>query len=166
MSGRIFWITGLPGSGKTTLSRKIQRFFRSNGVNPILLDGDDIRIALGDTFGYTKGERLKLGKIYINLARMLEGQGHVVIVSTVSLMQELHDYRKSSIPRAFVIFINAQDELLNLRNQKQLRDAATPNSPGINLSVEYPDDADCVLFGNENEQQLEELIIDLVKDSK
>lgn len=157
----VIWITGLPGSGKTTLAKHVQIFLQSKGINPVLLDGDEIRVALGETFGYTKDERLKIARIYANMASILKKQGHTVVVSTVSLMQELHEYRKNLLPEALVILIKARSDVLDSRNQKQLRDEVVMNSPGVTMTVEFPEDADFVLTGTEQDFEIRDFLLSL-----
>lgn len=157
----VIWITGLPGSGKTTLAKQVQIFLQSKGINPVLLDGDEIRAAFGDTFGYTKDERLKVARVYANMASVLKKQGHTVVVSTVSLMQEFHEYRRNLLPEALVVLINARNDVLDSRNQKQLRDEVVSNSPGVTMTVEFPQDAHFVLTGTEQDFEIRDFLLSL-----
>src|SRR5262245_33759181 len=62
--GTTYWITGLPGSGKTTIARLLCARLRSAGSPAILIDGDRMREILGGTFGYRPAERKNLAGIY------------------------------------------------------------------------------------------------------
>jgi adenylylsulfate kinase-like enzyme len=151
---KVIWVTGLPGSGKTTLSRSLHSFLKSEGTNTVLLDGDDLREAFNHKFGYTKLERIEASRIYINLAKLLARQGIVVIVSTVSLFNEVFTYLEVEIPTARIVFIDANHTLLDSRNQKQLRSTGAQSSPGVSLNVDYPKKPFVRLDGDENQEQL------------
>jgi len=57
-----------------------------------------------------------------------------------------------------IIWINASKELLDSRNQKNLRKPSSINSPGINLEIEYPTDCDLIFSGQEEKHIYLELI--------
>lgn len=148
----IYWITGLPGSGKSTLSNVLKEVLNS-GSNPIVqLDGDCIRECFMENFGYSRNERVILGKSYLNLAILISNQGFDVIVSTVSLLDEIHQYirKLKKIHEIKVIFINPSITLLNSRNQKNLRTGLIDNSPGINMEVSFPSQKNLELSGEED----------------
>jgi adenylylsulfate kinase-like enzyme len=150
----VFWITGLPGSGKTTLAKNFQAYLRSQNLAAVLLDGDELRGALNHRFGYTREERIEASKIYINFAKIIALQDEIVIVSTVSLFQEVFDYLQHELPSSIVVFIDASTQLLDSRNQKQLRSTKVGSSPGITLSVDFPKNPKIKLFGDESKEEL------------
>lgn len=57
--GRVYWITGLSGAGKTTIGTALYRQSKGNMDNVVLLDGDAIRKAFGNDLGYSDAERRK-----------------------------------------------------------------------------------------------------------
>jgi adenylylsulfate kinase-like enzyme len=152
--GQVIWITGLPGSGKSTVARSLHAFLTIEQISAVVLDGDDLREAFNHKFGYTKEERIEVSRIYINLAKMLASQGLVVIVSTVSLFNEVFTYLETKIPTAKIVFIDANSTLLDSRNQKQLRLLGAQSSPGVSLEVDYPNEPNFRLNGDENQEQL------------
>ena len=156
----IYWITGLPGSGKTTLARILQEDLISEGRSTVLLDGDELRKCFLNHFGYSRSERVLLGNIYINLAELFNRQKIDVIVSTVSMYSEIYTRleteKKSNEIK--VIWLNASKELLDSRNQKNLRNLNTINSPGINLEINYPINYDLIFSGQEDKQTYLKLI--------
>ena len=82
---RVVWITGLPGSGKTTLAKLLQNELKARGEFSVLIDGDDIRALLGNKYGYDRNSRESLARIYQDITAFLIRQDVSVIVSTVSL---------------------------------------------------------------------------------
>lgn len=153
----VIWVTGLPGSGKSTFSRNLRAFLTDEGVNAVILDGDDLREAFNHTFGYTKEDRIKVSYIYVNLAKILASQGIVVIVSTVSLFNEVFTYLETEIPTAKIVLLDANKKLLDSRNQKQLRSISAQNSPGVSLEVDYPNKPMLRLDGDEDQERLDSI---------
>src|SRR5438094_8560872 len=55
--GRVFWITGLSGAGKTTLGRELWNRLRATGREAIFLDGDDLRRVIAEALGHDQDNR-------------------------------------------------------------------------------------------------------------
>lgn len=53
----VIWIIGLPGSGKTTLAKKLQK--ENSSLKILHIDGDDMRTIWGEDIGYTLEDRKK-----------------------------------------------------------------------------------------------------------
>ena len=149
----VIWITGLPGSGKTTFAKNLQSYLRDANIAAILLDGDELRAALNHKFGYTREERIEASKIYINFAKMLASQSEIVIVATVSLFDEVFEYLHTEIPSIKIVLIDASTNLLDSRNQKQLRLSDAKNAPGVSLDVDFPKNPTFRLSGIENRDE-------------
>ena len=95
--GLVVWITGLSGSGKTTIAKKIIRKLKVH--KPIHLDGDDLREILnikGKTT-FSKKNREKIGLIYSKFANYLANQGNFVIVSVMALNNSTFYWNKKNI---------------------------------------------------------------------
>jgi adenylylsulfate kinase len=86
----VIWLTGLSGSGKTTIANSLATQLRKRSYNPVLLDGDEIRDLLkmnGFDEDARKTHNLNIGSI----ASLLEKQGNIVIVSLISPYIEIRD---------------------------------------------------------------------------
>ncbi len=91
--GKILFITGLPGSGKTSIGKKLKKILEKKKINSIHLDGDELRLILSN-FKYSKKERIKLSFIYLKLAEKLINDTDIIILTTVSLYREIENYNK------------------------------------------------------------------------
>ena len=159
----IYWITGLPGSGKTTFACELSEKMKAAGMIGIHLDGDEMRSCLNDKFGYSKSERIFLGQYYLNLSISLQKQGFHIIVSTVSMFKEVYSYldEKKEDNKIKIVFVDAPIETLNQRNQKYLRNENAIESPGINLEIDYPTFFDYRTNGIENKSVVDEILQEL-----
>ena len=69
--GRVYWITGLAGAGKTTLGLMLRdEITRNSGLAPVFIDGDEIRAAFGNIFGYEEADRRELAFSYSRLCNI------------------------------------------------------------------------------------------------
>lgn len=82
--GAVVWLTGLPGAGKSTLARALERRVFSRGGSPILLDGDTLRAGLNSDLGFTPHDRTENIRRLAEIAAHLARNGHVAIVAAVS----------------------------------------------------------------------------------
>lgn len=79
----VIFLTGLSGSGKTTIAKSLVEKYKKKGIVPILLDGDEIRKVIHQT-GFDEESRKKHNLNVGYMASLLESQGKVVIVSLIS----------------------------------------------------------------------------------
>ena len=81
----ILWFTGQPGSGKTTLCNEVIKRVSEKVIH---IDGDDIREVL-DNKDYSENGRRKNIQFAINMAKVMESKGYLVVVSLVSPYRDL-----------------------------------------------------------------------------
>lgn len=150
----VIWITGLSGSGKTTIAKKIYNLIKKSYNNCCLLDGDIIREALNYSWGYTLPERLKGAKQVQGLSRMLDNEGMIVVCATMSLFKEIHENNRLYFDSYLEIFLDVDMEVLIKRDKKLLYSRAIKglerNVVGINLSYEEPQNPHLYLTNNLN----------------
>ena len=117
----IIWITGLPGSGKTTLARNLKSILETKVSNNIvILDGDNIRGILPYKISYSNEDRMKLAFFYSKLALLIEQSNCIVICSFVALFHSVQEYTRLKANDYFEIFLDPSlDELVNI-NKKGL----------------------------------------------
>jgi bifunctional enzyme CysN/CysC len=87
-NGAVIWLTGLPGAGKSTLARALERRLFSRGGSPILLDGDTLRAGLNGDLGFSSGDRSENIRRLAEVATHLARNGHIAIVAAVSPARE------------------------------------------------------------------------------
>ncbi len=117
----IIWITGLPGSGKTTLAKKIKSILESKiSNNIVLLDGDNIRNILPYEMAYSNESRVKLAHFYSKLALLIEESNCIVICSFVALFHDVQEQTRLTANDYFEIFLDPSLDELVQKNKKGL----------------------------------------------
>ena len=134
--GRVVWITGFAGAGKTTLARAAQARWPGPVV---LLDGDSLREALGGAHGHDRAARLHLAQSYGRLARLVAASGVDVLVATISMFHEVHAWNRAHIPLYTEVYLEAARALLHERDQHGLyRATSHKHVVGEDLAAETP----------------------------
>lgn len=95
----IIWLTGQPGSGKTTLANKFIANLRKNNASAkiINLDGDDLR-NINKNKDYSKEGRIKNISTAISIIRFLANKKYICVVSIVAPYRFLRDTLKTEFP--------------------------------------------------------------------
>ena len=103
--GIVIWFTGLSGSGKTTVARRIEEILRQKGYRVELLDGDEVRKWLSPEAGFTREDRTRHLIRVANVARLLARNGVIVLCSFVSPYIEVREKIREIVERENIPFI-------------------------------------------------------------
>ena len=97
--GRVYWVTGLHNSGKTTIGTALYYELKKRRNNVVILDGDIMKdIASGtETAEYNLKDRLIRAKRYSKMAKMLADQGLWVVVCAIAMFDEIRDWNRNNI---------------------------------------------------------------------
>lgn len=144
--GCVYWITGLSGSGKTTLSHLLYQRLKAEKRKVLLLDGDELRWALGLTdCSYEFEERKKIALIYCRLCKMLAEQGTDVVIATISLFHDCHRWNRENQPSYYEVYLRVPKEVLASRNQKNLYSRDGQAVVGLDVQFEEPVEPDLII---------------------
>lgn len=147
--GRLIWITGLAGSGKTTIASQLHEKLKEQ-ENAIHLDGDALRELLKNPYnkeyGHTIEDRKATAYIYAKLASMLTAQGMTVIVSTISLFHEIHEYNRQHNNEYYEILVDADE---TQRHKRREIYATAGDVMGVHQTPELPKNPTLVLKNND-----------------
>lgn len=136
----IYWLTGQPGAGKTTLAKSIMelRYF-SDWFH---IDGDDIR-ELFDNKDYSKEGRMKNVQLAQHLAQYLQSKGQNVLVSLVSPYKEQRELFKEKLGNAVKeVYLHTSE--VRGREQFFVQDYEPPKENYIDMCTDNITVAECV----------------------
>jgi adenylylsulfate kinase-like enzyme len=147
--GRVFWITGLSGAGKTTLGRELRNRLRAAGNAVTFLDGDALRSEIAEDLGHSAGDRRRSAMRNARLCRLLAEQGANVVCATISLFHEVQRWNRENIPGYREIYLRVPIDELRRRDSKGIYAGAqrgdTRDVVGLDVPAEVPEAPDLVL---------------------
>ena len=150
----VIWITGLSGAGKTTLAKEIVSQLATENKKPILLDGDQLREIFIDSTNqaisaHDRSSRLTLALKYSGLARLLSEQGFWVIVATISLFKEVHNWNRKNLKNYYEVFLDTPVEELKKRDSKKIYSRffgnEISNVAGLDIKADQPKSPDLLV---------------------
>jgi bifunctional enzyme CysN/CysC len=149
-NGAVVWLTGLPGAGKSTLARALERHLFTRGGSPILLDGDTLRAGLNGDLGFTPEARTENIRRLAEVATHLARNGHIAIVAAVSPSREDRTAARRIADDLFrEIHVATSAEVCESRDPKghyaKARSGNLKNFTGIGTDYEPPAQAELVI---------------------
>ncbi|WP_052749331.1 adenylyl-sulfate kinase [Rheinheimera mesophila] len=167
--GKVLWLTGLSGSGKSTIAALIQNHLIELGRCPVMLDGDQIRAAIADPhWGYDNESRLIGSYRYARLASLFSSQGHIVIVPTISMFHEVQQWNRAHTPGYFEVYLRTMEQTRRSRDPKvlyrQQKQGQQQEMAGMDLHIEEPLTPD-LLIDNDGDQTQIAIVANLIIDA-
>ena len=149
-NGLVVWMTGLSGSGKTTIAQEVERILIEQGIPAYVLDGDELRRGLNKDLGFSAEDRTENMRRTMEVANLFRKAGTVVIVSLISPFAESREAARTLIGDRFMeVYVKASLETCQMRDPKKLyrkaSDGGIKNFTGIDGSYEVPKHPDLVL---------------------
>ncbi|MFK7934070.1 MAG: adenylyl-sulfate kinase [Saprospiraceae bacterium] len=119
---KVLWLTGLSGSGKSTIARELERALHNKGKLAQVLDGDNIRIGINSNLGFSLTDRQENIRRIAEVAKLYLNTGVITICSFISPTQEIRAMVRDIVGAAdFIeIYINAPLEVCEQRDVKGL----------------------------------------------
>jgi len=169
--GKVYWITGLSGAGKTTIGKELYNYIKARKDNIVFLDGDIARKAYLEDLGYTSDERIRGAYRTSRICNMLSDQGIDVIICIIAMYDEIRRWNRENIENYIEVFLDVPMEVLIERDQKSLYSSVLngkiENVAGMDMNVEYPVQPDLKILNDGSKtpeeivQQLASMFIDV-----
>ena len=142
--GQVLWLTGLSGSGKSTIANALEKKLYAEGKKTYVLDGDNIRHGLNKDLGFTDKDRVENIRRVAEVAKLMCDAGLIVITAFISPFRAEREMARSLFQSGEYkeIFISTPLKIAEQRDPKGLykkaRSGEIPNFTGINSPYEKP----------------------------
>lgn len=148
--GTVLWLTGLSGSGKSTIAKHLQKRLFSDGIQTFMLDGDNIRLGLNKDLSFSGPDRLENIRRIAEVAHLFSQAGMIALCSFISPSKKMRDLvRNLNAPCFYEFFVKCSLETCERRDPKGLyakaRKGEIPNFTGISAPYEVPENPDLIL---------------------
>lgn len=147
----VLWLTGLSGSGKSTIANALQSLLHSHGRHSYLLDGDNVRHGLNKDLGFTDVDRVENIRRVGEVSKLMADAGLITIVSFISPFRaERRLARELMEDGEFIeVYVNTSLALAETRDPKGLykkaRAGEIANFTGIDSPYEPPEDPEITI---------------------
>ena len=158
--GKLFWITGFSGSGKTQISKKIYTQIKKSYGPTILFSGDNIR-KIFNLKGHTYKNRKEIVMKYCKLAKFITTQNINVIFAVVGLMHNIREWNRKNIKNYIEIYIKSDLKKIIKNKKKKIYHKNIQNIVGLDIKSELPKKPDIILY-NKFQKNINELSSELI----
>ena len=153
--GICIWLTGLSGSGKTTIAKQIAKELHQAGILTEVLDGDNIRLGINKNLSFSVEDRLENIRRTAEICKLFVNSGVVTICCLVSPTEKIRLLAKEIIGESdfYNVFVNASLATCEKRDTKGLYQKARAGEitdfTGISSPFEIPENPSLVLDTND-----------------
>src|SRR5437868_8836364 len=167
--GAVVWLTGLSGSGKSTIAQALERELFIRAMHPYVLDGDNVRHGLNSNLGFAPEDRVENIRRVSEAAKLMADAGNVVITAFISPYradrQRARAIAMEGNAEFIEVFVDAPLEVCEERDPKNLYKKARAGEirefTGIDAPYESPVDPEIVV--QTNRQSVEESVASILE---
>jgi len=171
--GLIVWLTGLSGSGKSTIAVEAEKILNGMGKAVYRLDGDNIRFGLNSDLGFTERDRFENIRRISEVCALFQDAGLIVIASFISPLAEMRRMAREKGRDNFIeVYVKADLETCMKRDPKGLYLRALKGEiqdfTGISAPYEEPENPELVLDTQKNtlDECVQQLVEKILQRSK
>ncbi len=168
----VLWFTGLSGSGKSTIAKRLERVLYERRVHTMFLDGDNLRHGLNGDLGFSPEDRAENVRRVSEVAALGFSHANIVLCSFISPYQRDRDFARTIVPegRFFEIYTKCDIEVLKRRDPKGLYAKALKgeikNFTGISAPYEAPSDPELMLETDiSTPEELVEMVVKMLEEA-
>jgi len=157
MQATAIWLTGIPASGKSTISLLLKDYLQKKNIPVIILDGDEIRKTVSKDLGFSPQDRKEHNRRVIEIAKLLVKNNFTVIIPLISPYRETRELARREIPNFVEVYIKASLDTCIKRDPKGLyqkaKNGEITNLTGLQSPYEEPQNPELVLDTEKNTPQ-------------
>jgi adenylylsulfate kinase len=165
----VLWLTGLSGSGKSTIANLLEKKLAEHGKHTYLLDGDNVRHGLCGDLGFSDKDRVENIRRIAEVAKLFVDSGMIAITAFISPFKSERDYCRNLLEAGeFIeVFIDTPLEECEKRDPKGLyqkaRQGDIKHFTGIDSPYEAPENPEITLsFTGQTAEESAEQIFELL----
>ncbi|MDP2157338.1 MAG: adenylyl-sulfate kinase [Nitrospirota bacterium] len=174
MSGLVIWITGLPGSGKSTIADAVKQKHPEFSI----LRMDDLRKVVTPQPTYSETERNMVYRSLVYLAKTISDHGHGVIIDATGNMRQWRELARQLIPLFAEVYLRCPLDICRQREEQRAETHGAPKGiyskgatgapvPGLNIAYEEPLNPEIVIDAEQVAAvDAAELIVRFIKRSQ
>jgi len=153
----VVWLTGLSGSGKSTIGKKLEERLFERDCQTMLLDGDNVRHGLSGDLGFSPNDRKENIRRVGEVARLFFEQGNVTLCTFISPYQEDRDRARNLVDddRFFEVHVDCPLEVCKERDTKGLykkaEEGEIANFTGVSAPYEEPEAPEVVVDSDQDD---------------
>ncbi len=153
---KLIWLTGLSGSGKSTIANALEKRLHALGMHAYVLDGDNLRMGLNVDLGFTPEDRAENVRRVSEVGKLMIDAGLIVITALVSPFEVDRERARSIFDEGdFIeVFVDTPVDICIARDPKGLYKKASqgqiPNFTGVGQDYERPTKPELTLNGQED----------------
>lgn len=144
----LIWVTGLSGSGKSTIANDLEFYLHKNGIKTYVLDGDNIRNGINQNLTFSPGDRSENIRRIAEISKLFIDSGCVVIGAFISPYKKDREKVKRivSAENFIEVYVNTSVEECERRDVKGLykkaRKGEIKDFTGVSAPYEAPENPD------------------------
>jgi bifunctional enzyme CysN/CysC len=119
---KCIWLTGLSGSGKSTIAQNLEKELNLSAKHTYILDGDNLRLGINKNLGFTISDRTENIRRIAEISKLMVDAGLIIIVASISPFRKERDFARSLFEKNefFEIYISTPLKVCMQRDSKNL----------------------------------------------
>ncbi len=167
LKGFAIWITGIPASGKSSITRELVKKLRGLGAAVIVLESDEMRTILTPVATYGSEERDRFYRTLVSIGEMITRNGISVVFDATANKRHYRDHARSRIEKFAEAYVQCPLEVCIKRDPKGIYSRAaageTTTVPGLQAPYEPPLNSEITLNGQDAPDSNADVILAALK---
>lgn len=142
MNAKIFWFTGLSGSGKSTIANQVKAQLQTEGLSVGIIDGDDVRNSYPTPLGFSRADVLLNNQIITQMCKTKKEMFDIILVPIIAPYQTGRELARDTFSASdfYLVYFSADLQTVSQRDVKGLYAKSRKGeiSPMLGTSDDFP----------------------------